>query len=100
MGAALSKADEDGWLRSSLLSTALKYANDDGDAVDAAHVATIQAGLLSRGLLVRRGLHVAANIPSLSMYLRGVFDEAIEDGHDVATGLAAVVGLGGEGQQQ
>ena len=34
------------------------------------------------------------------MYLRGVFDEAIEDGHDVATGLAAVVGLGGEGQQQ
>ena len=100
LGAALSKADEDGWLRSSLLSTALKHANDDGDAVDAAHVATIQAGLLSRGLLVRRGLHVAANIPSLSMYLRGVFDEAIEDGHDVALGLAAALGLGGEGQQQ
>ncbi len=100
MGAALSKADDDGWLRSSLLSKALKHSNDHGDAVDTAQVAAIHDGLLSRGLLVQRGLHVAANIPSLSMYLRGVFDAAIEDSHDVATGLAAVVGLGGEDQQQ
>ena len=99
MGAALSKADDDGWLRSSLLSKALKHSNDHGDAVDTAQVAAIHDGLLSRGLLVQRGLQVAANIPSLSMYLRGVFDEAIKDGHDVATGLAAVVGLGGEDQQ-
>ena len=99
MGAALSKADDDGWLPSSLLSKALKHADDHGDAVDAPQAAAIHDGLLSRGLLVQRGLQVAANIPSLSMYLRGVFDAAIEDGHDGAAGLAAALGLAGEDQQ-